>query len=93
MVLREFTTLAACSRSPQLLLLHIQRCKHHRFVMHLGGVLIDGRGRLSAPIAITRIELESTDTVRAVGAGELHASLDAGDGVEAFHTLECSRGA
>jgi hypothetical protein len=26
----------------------------------------------------------------AVGAGELHASLDAGDGVEALHNFECS---
>jgi hypothetical protein len=28
--------------------------------------------------------------VGAVGAGEPHASLDARDGVEAFHNFECS---
>jgi hypothetical protein len=28
--------------------------------------------------------------VSAMGAGEPHASLDAGDGVETLHTIECS---
>jgi hypothetical protein len=28
--------------------------------------------------------------VGAVGAGELHAALDASDGVEALHNFECS---
>jgi hypothetical protein len=28
--------------------------------------------------------------VGAVGAGKLHAALDASDGVEAFHRIECS---
>ncbi len=59
-------------------------------MMNLGGVLVDGRCRLSAPIAVTRIELERADTMGTVGAGELHASLDAGDGVKAFHKIEFS---
>jgi hypothetical protein len=29
--------------------------------------------------------------VGAVGAGELHAALDASDGVEAFHNSKCMR--
>ncbi len=62
-------------------------------MMHFGGVLIDGGCCLGAQIAVARIKLERADAVRATDAGEFHASLDAGDGVEAFHTLECSRGA
>lgn len=60
-------------------------------MMHLGGMLIDGSRSLGAQVPVARIKLERADTVRATGACELHASLDAGDGVEAFHTLECSR--
>jgi hypothetical protein len=72
-------------------LLHIERGEHDRLVVHFGGVLIDcGRG-LSAQIAIARIELECADAMRAAGACELHASLDAGNGVETLHKIECNR--
>ena len=55
-----------------------------------GGVAVDGGGGLGAEVAVAGVEVESADVVGAVGAGELHASLDAGDGVEALHRFECS---
>jgi hypothetical protein len=54
-------------------------------VVDAGGVAIDGGGGLGAEVAVAGVEVEGADVVGAVGAGELHASLDAGDGVETFH--------
>jgi hypothetical protein len=54
-------------------------------VVDFGGVLVDGGGGLGAEVAIAGVEIEGADVVGAVGAGELHAPLNAGDGVEAFH--------
>ena len=55
-----------------------------------GGVAVDGGGGLGAEVAVAEVEVEGADVVGAVGAGELHASLDAGDGVEALHWFESS---
>ena len=64
--------------------------EHYGFVVDAGGVAVDGGGGLGAEVAVAGVEVESADVVGAVGAGELHASLDARDGVEALHSSECS---
>jgi hypothetical protein len=76
-------------RAPDALL-SVERGEHHGFVMDFGGVLVDFSCGLGAEVAIAGIEVESADVVGAVGAGELHASLDACDGVEAFHRFQSS---
>ena len=50
-----------------------------------GGVAIDGGGGLGTEVAVAEVEVEGADVVGAAGAGELHASLDAGDGVVSLH--------
>ncbi len=55
-----------------------------------GGVAVDGGGGLGAEVAVAEVEVEGADVVGAVGTGELHASHDARDGVEALHRFECS---
>ena len=50
-----------------------------------GGVEIDGGGGLGAEVAAADVEVESADVVGAAGAGKLHASLDARDGVVSLH--------
>lgn len=77
------------SAAPDVLL-GIERRKHDGLVVDAGGVLVDGGCSLGAEVAVARVEVECADVVRAVGAGELHAALDASDGVEAFHKFECS---
>jgi hypothetical protein len=52
-----------------------------------GGVLVDGGGGLSAEVAIAGVEIESADVMGAAGAAELHAALDASDGVVSLHHL------
>ena len=52
-----------------------------------GGVAIDGGGGLGAEVAVVEVEVEGADVVGAAGAGELHASLDAGDGVVSLHSF------
>ncbi len=59
-----------------------------RLVMDLGGVLIEIGGGLSAKVSVTQIEVQRRDAVRAVGAGELHASGDAFGGVVS-HSHDC----
>jgi hypothetical protein len=59
-------------------------------MVNFGGVLVDGGSGLRAQVAIARIEVEGAHMVGAVGAGKLHAALDARDAVEAFHNSECS---
>jgi hypothetical protein len=54
-------------------------------VVNIGGVLVDGGGRLGAEVAVAGIEIEGADVVGAMGAGKLHAALDASDGVLALH--------
>jgi len=71
-------------------LLGVERGEHYGLVVDGGGVVVDGGGGLGAKVAVARIEIESADVVSAVGAGELHAALDAHHGVEAFHNFECS---
>ena len=77
------------SAAPDVLL-GIERREHDGLVMDAGGMLVDGRGSLGAEVAVAGVEVECADVVSAVGAGELHAALDASDGVEAFHKFECS---
>jgi hypothetical protein len=60
-------------------LLRVERRKHYRLVMNLGGVLVDGGGGLGAEVAVAGVEVESADVVGAVIAGEPHAALDACD--------------
>ena len=50
-----------------------------------GGVAIDGGGGLGAEVAVAEAEVEGADVVGAAGAGELHAALDASDGVVSLH--------
>ena len=52
-----------------------------------GGVAIDGGGCLGAQVAVVEVEVESAYVVGAAGAGELHAALDASDGVVSLHNL------
>ena len=59
-------------------------------MVDFGGVLVDGGGGLGTEVSVAGIEVEGADVVGAVGAGELHAALDASDGVEALHNFECS---
>ena len=55
-----------------------------------GGVAVDSRCCLGAEVAVVEVEVESADVVGATGAGELHASLDACDGVVSFHNFQSS---
>ena len=55
-----------------------------------GGVAIDRGSGLGAKVTVAGVEVEGADVVGAMGAGELHASFDAGDGVEALHEIQCS---
>jgi hypothetical protein len=71
-------------------LLGIEGREHYGFVVDAGGVAVDGPGGLGAEVAIARVEVEGADVVSAVGACKLHASLDAGDGVEALHRFQSS---
>jgi hypothetical protein len=64
--------------------------EHYRLVVNAGGVLVDGGSGLGAEVAVARVEVECTDVVGAVGAGEPHAAFDASDSVEALHNFECS---
>jgi|HubBroStandDraft_6_1064221.scaffolds.fasta_scaffold87818_3 hypothetical protein len=80
---------AAGSAAPDVLL-DVEGREHYGLVVDAGGVLIDGGRGLRAEVAVAGVELERADVVGAVGAGELHAALDASDGVEALHKFECS---
>ena len=71
-------------------LLGVQRREHYGLVVDAGGVAIDGGGGLGAEVAVAGVEVEGADVVGAVGAGELHASLDACDGVVSFHNFQSS---
>jgi len=53
--------------------------------MDAGGVAIDGGSGLGAEVAVAEVEVESADVMGAAGAGELHAALDACDGVVSLH--------
>ncbi len=71
-------------------LLGVKGGEHYGFVVDAGGVAVDGGGGLGAEVAVAEVEVEGADVVGAVGAGELHASLDAGDGVETLHRFQSS---
>jgi hypothetical protein len=71
-------------------LLGVEGGEHYGLVVDGGGVAVDGGGGLGAEVAVAEVEVEGADVVGAMGAGELHASLDAGDGVEAFHRIQSS---
>ncbi|MGB8733694.1 MAG: hypothetical protein WCC99_20750 [Candidatus Sulfotelmatobacter sp.] len=77
------------SAAPDVLL-DVEGREHDGLVVDAGGVLVDGRGSLGTEVAIAGVEVECADVVGAVGAGELHAALDASDGIEALHKFECS---
>lgn len=70
------------------MLLGIEGREHDRFVVHARGMPVYGGGSLGAKVAVAGVEIEGADVVGAMGAGELHASLDAGDGVETLHSFE-----
>lgn len=72
-------------------MLHVEGRDGDRFVVDLGGVLIEGGGGLGAEVAVARIELECGDAIGAVGAGELHSSGDAFGGVIS-HCHDCNGG-
>jgi len=76
-------------RAPEALL-GIEGGEHYGLVVDAGGVAVNGGGGLGAEVAVAGVEVEGADGVGAVGAGELHASLDAGDGVEALHRFQSS---
>ena len=65
-------------------LLAIGGWNHHGLVVGFGGVIVDGGGGLGAEVAGFGVEIEGADAVSTVGAGELHAALDALDTV-GFH--------
>jgi hypothetical protein len=71
-------------------LLGVEGGEHHGLVMDGGGVLVNGGGGLGAEVAVAGIEVEGADVVGTMGAGKLHATFDASDGVEALHSSECS---
>jgi len=66
-------------------LLGVEGGEHYGLVVDAGGVAIDGGGGLGAEVAVAEVEVESAHVVGAAGAGELHASLDADDGVMSLH--------
>ena len=66
-------------------LLGVKGREHDGLVVDFGGVLVDGGGGLGAEVAVAGIEVEGADVVGAMGAGKLHAALDASDGVLALH--------
>ena len=72
------------------MLLGVERGEHHGLVMNGGGMLVNGGGGLGAEVAVAGIEVEGADVVGTMGAGELHATFDASDRVEALHSSECS---
>ena len=76
-------------RAPDALL-NVERGENDGFVVGGGGVAVDGGGSLGAEVAVMGVEVKGADVVGALGAGELQASLDAGDGVDALHRFECS---
>jgi hypothetical protein len=71
-------------------LLGIERGEHHGFVVDAGGMAVDGGGGLGAKVAVAGVEVERADVMSAVGAGEPHASLNAGDGIETLHKFQSS---
>jgi hypothetical protein len=71
-------------------LLGVEGGEHHGLVMDGGGVLVNGGGGLGAEVAVAGIEVEGADVVGTMGAGKLHATFDASDGIEALHSSECS---
>jgi hypothetical protein len=72
-------------------LLHVERRHGHGLVVDFGGVLIEIGGGLGAEVTVAHVEVERSDAVRAVGAGELHASGDAFGGVIS-HWNDCMGG-
>ena len=72
------------------MLLGVEGREHDRFVVDARGVPVDGGGSLGAKVAVTGVEIERAHVVGAMGAGELHASLNAGNGVETLHRFESS---
>jgi hypothetical protein len=66
-------------------LLGVERGEHYGLVVDAGGMEIDGGGGLRAEVSVARVEIECADLVGAAGASELHAALDASDGVVSSH--------
>ena len=77
------------SAAPDALLV-IEGGEHYGLVVDFGGMQVDFGGGLGAEVAVARVEVEGADVVGAVSAGELHASLDASDSIEALHNFESS---
>ena len=70
-------------------LLTIGRGDYHGRRVRFAGVIIDRGGGLGAEVAALRVEVQRGDAVCTLGAGELHAALDALDFI-GFHWLDCS---
>jgi hypothetical protein len=82
----NFLTDCGCEelRAPDALL-GIERGEHHRLVVNCRRMAVDGGSGLGAEVAVADVEIERADVVGAAGAGELHAALDASDGVVSLH--------
>ena len=62
---------------------------YHGRRVRFAGVIIDRGCGLSAEVAALGVEVQRGDAVRTLGAGELHAALDALDSI-GFHWPNCS---
>ena len=70
-------------------LLTIGRGDYHGRRVRFTGVIIDRGGGLGAEVAALRVEVQRSDAVCTLVAGELHAALDALDFI-GFHWVDCS---
>ena len=59
--------------------LPVVRGDDQRFVVHFGGVIVDGGCGLGAKVTQSGVEIQRADAVFTVRAGEFHAALDALD--------------
>jgi hypothetical protein len=70
-------------------LLTIGRRNYRGCRVRFAGVIIDRGCGLSAEVAALGVEVQRADAVCTLGAGELHAALDALDFI-GFHWVDCS---
>ena len=70
-------------------LLTIGRGNYRGCRVRFAGVIVDRGCGLGAEVAALRVEVQRADAVCTLGAGELHAALDALDFI-GFHWLNCS---
>ena len=70
-------------------LLTVGRGNYRGCRVRFAGVIVDRGCGLGAEVAALRVEVQRADAVCTLGAGELHAALDALDFI-GFHWLNCS---